>query len=109
MMISRVTFLKFISMVIDSVDTWRAKLAKCDVLTPREKDEIIKDNVAVNDTITMLEAVTGDRYGVIRDYVFERDKNGRFFFAISTPHRESAVVIDSPKVLYEYLNDAELS
>ena len=107
MMISKISFIKILSTVIESVDLWRFKLSKCDILNSREKDEIIKGNVAVNDTITMLEAVTGDRYGVIRDYVFERDKNGEFFFAISTPHRESAVIIDSPKVLYEYLCDKE--
>jgi len=32
------------------------------------------------DLITMLTVVTFDRFGVIRDYLYERDENGEYFF-----------------------------
>ena len=33
-----------------------------------------------NDLITILTAITFDRFGVIRDYLYERDENGEYFF-----------------------------
>ena len=104
-MVNKMTFLKYVSMITESVDTWRQKLSKNDILTDKEKDEIIKGNVMINDTITMLETEMGDRFRVIRDYVFEREANGEFFFAVVTASRMEAVLIDSPQALYEYLQD----
>ncbi|SDB40058.1 hypothetical protein SAMN02910317_01985 [Ruminococcaceae bacterium FB2012] len=102
-MISRFTFLKVIEMITDSVDSWRKKLSKNNILTEHEKEEIIRGNLMINDTITMLETVMDDRYKVIRDYIFDRNQEGEYFFVVSTPVRTEAVLIDSTKALYEYL------
>ena len=108
-MISRFTFLHMIDAITDSVDAWRKKLSKCFSLSESEKEEIIRGNTLINDTITMLETVTGDRYGVIRDYVFDRSENGEYFFVISTPNKTEAVYIDSPQALCEYLNISKVA
>ena len=92
-------------MITESVDIWREKLSKNDILSEKEKEEIIKSNVMINDTIMMLETEMGDRFRVIRDYVFEREENGELFFAVVTASRMEAVLIDSPQKLYEYLMD----
>lgn len=102
-MISKITFLKMISIVTDSVDTWRSKLSKAKDISQSEKEKIIRNNVIVNDTITMLESVTGDKFHIIRDYVFERDADGEYFFAFAAPNRAEAVLISSPAELYRYL------
>ncbi len=51
----------------------------------------------------MLTAITFDRFGVIRDYLYERDENGEYFFGIPKGNKLKVYLLTSPEDLYEYL------
>ncbi len=51
----------------------------------------------------MLTVVTFDRFGVIRDYLYDRDENGEYFFGISKGNKLEVYLLTSAKDLYEYL------
>ena len=55
------------------------------------------------DLITMLTVVTFDRFGVIRDYLYERDENGEYFFGIPKGNKLEVYLLTSAEDLYEYL------
>ena len=55
------------------------------------------------DLITMLTVVTFDRFGVIRDYLYDRDENGEYFFGISKEKKLEVYLLTSAEDLYEYL------
>ena len=55
------------------------------------------------DLVTMLTVVTFDRFGVIRDYLYERDENGEYFFGIPKGNKLEVYLLTSPEDLYEYL------
>ncbi len=57
----------------------------------------------LKDLITMLTAITFDRFGVIRDYLYERDENGEYFFGIFKGNKLEVYLLTSPEDLYEYL------
>ena len=44
-----------------------------------------------------------DRFGVIRDYLYERDENGEYFFGIPKGNKLEVYLLTSPEDLYEYL------
>ena len=51
----------------------------------------------------MLTVVTFDRFGVIRDYLYDRDENGEYFFDIPKGNKLEVYLLTSPEDLYEYL------
>ena len=55
------------------------------------------------DLITMLTVVTFDCFGVIRDYLYERDENDEYFFGIPKGNKLEVYLLTSPEDLYEYL------
>lgn len=55
------------------------------------------------DLITMLTVVTFDRFGVICDYLYERDENGEYFFGIPKDNKIELYLLTSAEDLYEYL------
>ena len=57
----------------------------------------------LKDLITMLTVVTFDRFGVIRDYLYDRDENGEYFFGISKGNKIEVYLLTSAEDLYEYL------
>ena len=55
------------------------------------------------DLITMLAVVTFDRFGVIRDYLYERDENDEYFFGIPKGNKIKVNLLASAEDLYKYL------
>jgi len=55
------------------------------------------------DLITMLTAITFDRFGVIRDYLYEKDENDEYFFGIPKGNKIEVYLLTSAEDLYEYL------
>ena len=51
----------------------------------------------------MLAVVNFDRFGVIRDCLYERDENGEYFFGIPKGNRIEVYLLTSAEDLYEYL------
>lgn len=51
----------------------------------------------------MLTVVTFDRFGVIRDYLYDRDENGEYFFGIPKGNKLEVYLLTSAEDLYEYL------
>lgn len=51
----------------------------------------------------MLTAITFARFGIIRDYLYERDENGEYFFGISKGNKIKVYLLTSAEDLYEYL------
>lgn len=47
--------------------------------------------------------VTFDRSGVIRDYLYDRDENGEYFFGIPKGNKIGVYLLTSAENLYEYL------
>ncbi len=44
-----------------------------------------------------------DRFGVIRDYLYDRDENGEYFFVIPKGNKIEVYLLTSAEDLYEYL------
>ena len=57
----------------------------------------------LKDLITMITVITFDRFGVIRDYLYERDENDEYFFGIPKGNKLEVYLLSSPEDLYEYL------
>ena len=57
----------------------------------------------LKDLITMLTCIMIDRFGVIRDYLYERDENDEYFFGIPKGNKLEVYLLTSPEDLYEYL------
>ena len=57
----------------------------------------------LKDLITMLTCIMIDRFGVIRDYLYERDENGEYFFGIPKGNKIEVYLLTSAEDLYEYL------
>lgn len=64
---------------------------------------IMEETEFQQDLITMLTVVTFDRFGVIRDYLHERDKNDEYFFGIPKGNKLEVYLLTSAEKLYEYL------
>ena len=103
MMISKTTFVAIVSMLMKNVDD-KKELLECSGDLPEEFKECIMEETAFQqDLITMLTVVTFDHFGVIRDYLYERDENGEYFFGISKGNKLEVYLLTSPEDLYEYL------
>ena len=82
MMISKTTFVAIVSMLMKHIDD-KKELLECSGDLPDKCVECIMEETEFQqDLITMLTVVTFDRFGVIRDYLYERDENGEYFFGI---------------------------
>lgn len=55
------------------------------------------------DLITMLTCIMIDRFGVIRDYLYDRDVNNEYFFGIPNGNKIEIYFLTSAEDLYEYL------
>lgn len=53
----------------------------------------------------MLAVVNFDRFGVIRDYLYDRDENGEYFFGITMSNKVEVYLLTSAEALYEHLKE----
>ena len=103
MMISKTTFVAIVSMLMKHIDD-KKELLECSGDFPDKCVKcIMQETEFQHDLITMLTVVTFDRFGVIRDYLYERDENGEYFFGISKGNKLEVYLLTSPEDLYEYL------
>ena len=103
MMITKETFVKLITMIMNTIDHKRKFIEDNDYIPDECKDCILEECDFQKDLITMLTVVTFDRLGVIRDYLYERDENGEYFFGISKGNKIEVYLLTSAEDLYEYL------
>ena len=103
MMISKTTFVAMVSMLMKNVDDKKKLLEYSGDLPEECRECIMEETEFQQDLITMLTVVTFDRFGVIRDYLYERDENGEYFFGISKGNKIEVYLLTSPEDLYEYL------
>lgn len=82
----------------------KKKLLKCSGDLPEKCVECVMEETEFQqDLITMLTVVTFDRFGVIRDYLYERDENGEYFFGVLKGNKIEIYLLTSADALYEYL------
>ena len=103
MMITKETFVKLITMIMNTIDDKREFIEDNDYIPDECKDCIMEECDFLKDLITMLTVVTFDRFGVIRDYLYERDENGEYFFGIPKGNKIEVYLLTSAEDLYEYL------
>ena len=103
MMISKTTFVSMITTICTAIDESRWMYENCKRLTQKDKKELMAGCDYQNDLITMLTAITLDRFGVIRDYLYERDENDEYFFGIPKGNKIEVYLLASAEELYDYL------
>lgn len=96
-------FVSMITTMCIAIDESRWMCENCKRLTENDKKELMEGCDYQKDLITMLTVVTFDRFGVIRDYLYERDENGEYFFGIPKGNKLKDYLLTSPEDLYEYL------
>ena len=103
MMISKATFVAMLTMMMKNADK-KKELLKSNNSLPDECIECIMEETEFQqDLITMLTVMTFDHFGVIRDYLYDRDENGEYFFRISKGKKVEVYLLISPEDLYDYL------
>ena len=103
MMISKTTFVAIVSMLMKHIDD-KKELLECGGNLPHKCVECIMEETEFQqDLITMLTVITFDRFGVIRDYLYDRDENGEYFFGIPKGNKLEVYLLTSLEGLYEYL------
>ena len=103
MMISKTTFVAIVSMLMKHIDD-KKELLECSGDLPEEcKECIMEETEFQQDLITILTVVTFDHFGVIRDYLYERDENGEYFFGIPKGNKIEVYLLTSAEELYDYL------
>lgn len=103
MMISKTTFLAMLTMLMKNVDKKKELLKSNNNLSDECVECIMEETEFQKDMITMLTVVTFDHFGVIRDYLYDRDKNGEYFFGIPMGDKIEVYLLTSAEDLYEYL------
>ena len=103
MMITKETFVKLITMIMNTIDGKREFIEDNDYIPDECKDCISEECDFLKDLITMITVVTFDRFGVIRDYLYERDENDEYFFGIPKRDKIEVYLLTSAEDLYEYL------
>jgi len=103
MMISKTTFVKLITMIMNTIDDKREFIEDNDYIPDECKDCIMEECDFLKDLITMLTCIMIDRFGVIRDYLYDRDENGEYFFGIPKGNKIEVYLLTSAEDLYEYL------
>lgn len=105
MMISKTTFVTIVSMLMKNVDD-KKELLECSGDLPDKCVECIMEETEFQqDLITMLTVATFDRFGVIRDYLYDRDEDGEYFFGIPKGNKLEVYLLTSAEDLYEYLKE----
>ena len=103
MMITKETFVKLITMIMNTIDDKREFIENNNYIPDECKDYILEECDFLKDLITMLTCIMIDRFGVIRDYLYDRDENGEYFFGISKDNKIEVYLLTSAEDLYEYL------
>ena len=103
MMISKTTFVSMITTMCIAIDESRWMCENCKRLTENDKKELMEGCDYQKDLITMLTAITFDRFGVIRDYLYDRDENDEYFFGIPKGNKIEVYLLASAEELYDYL------
>ena len=103
MMISKTTFVAIVSMLMKHIDDTKELLECSGDLPDKCVECIMEETEFQQDLITMLTVVTFDRFGVIRDYLYDRDEDDEYFFGIPKGNKLDVYLLTSPKNLYEYL------
>lgn len=103
MMISKATFVSMITTIMTAIAETRKFCAAHSELTDVNKTELLDGCDYQKDLITMLEITMVDEYGVIRDFLYRRDKNGKLFFGIPVNGGVEVYLISSAEELYDYL------
>lgn len=103
MMITKETFVKLITMMMKTIDDKREFIEDNDDIPDEYKDCIMEECDFQKDLITMLTCIMIDRYGVIHDYLYDRDENDEYFFGIPNGNKIEVYLLTSPEDLYEYL------
>lgn len=102
MMISKATFAAMLTMLMKNADK-KKELLKSNNLLDECVECIMEETEFQQDLITILTVMTFDRFGVIRDSLYDRDENGEYFFGISNEKKVEVYLLTSPEDLYEYL------
>ncbi len=89
-------------MIMNTIDDKREFIEDNDYIPDECKDCIMEECDFLKDLITMITVVTFDRFRVIRDYLYERDENGEYFFGISKGNKIEVYLLTSAEDLYEY-------
>ena len=103
MMITKETFVKLITIIMNTIDDKREFIEDNDYIPDECKDCILEECDFLKDLITMLTCIMIDRFGVIRDYLYDRDENDEYFFGITKGNKLEVYLLTSPEDLYEYL------
>ena len=103
MMITKETFVNMITTMCIAIDKSRWMCENCKRLTKNDKKELMEGCDYQKDLITMITVVTFDCFGVIRDYLYERDENDEYFFGIPKGNKIKVYLLASAEDLYKYL------
>ncbi len=103
MMITKETFVSMITTICTAIDESRWLCENCNRLNDNDKKDLMEGCDYQKDLITMLTCIMIDRFGVIRDYLYDRDENGEYFFGIPNGNKIEVYLLTSPEDLYEYL------
>ena len=103
MMITKTTFVAIVSMLMKHIDDKKELLECSGDLLDKCVECIMQETEFQQDLITMLTAITFDRFGVIRDYLYDRDENDEYFFGIPKGNKMEVYLLTSAEELYEYL------
>ncbi len=90
-------------MIMNTIDDKREFIEDNDYIPDECKDCIMEECDFLKDLITMITVVTFDRFGVIRDYLYDRDEDDEYFFGIPKGNELDVYLLTSPEDLYEYL------
>lgn len=103
MMISKTTFVSMITTIMITIAETRKFCAAHPELTDEKKTKLLDGCDYQKDLITMLEITMMDKYDIIRDFLYKRDKNGELFFGIPVNDGVEVYLIASAEELYDYL------
>lgn len=104
MMISKATFVNIITTISAIIAETRKFCAAHPEITDENKTELLDGCDYQKDLITMLEITMVDEYGIIRDFLYNRDENGELFFGIPVNGGIEVYLIASAEELYDYLS-----
>ncbi len=102
-MISKVTFVNMITTISAAIAESSKFCTAHPELTDENKTELLDGCDYQKDLITMLEIMMMDKYGIIRDFLYNRDENGELFFWVPSNGGIEVYLISSAEKLYDYL------
>lgn len=92
-----------ITTICTAIDEPRWLCENCKRLNDNDRQELMEGCDYQKDLITMLTCIMIDQFGVIRDYLYDRDENDEYFFGIPNGKKIEVYLLTSPEDLYEYL------